>query len=75
VQFNDISLIRGLHTFKAGVEHNQVASSVTFRGFANGRFHLFSSTDGFLNYVNNPNYVECSNGSNWLSASARRERR
>jgi hypothetical protein len=64
VQFNDnISLIRGQHTFKAGVEYNQVASSQTFRGFANGRF-IFSSTNGFLNYVNNPNYVECSNGSN-----------
>ena len=33
----------------------------TFLGFANGRY-IFSSTDGFLNYVRNPNYVECSNG-------------
>src|SRR3984893_13668944 len=62
IQFNDnLSLIKGQHTFKAGVEYNQVASSQTFRGFANGRY-IFSSTAGFLNYVNNPNYVECSNG-------------
>ena len=34
----------------------------TFVGFANGRY-IFSSTDGFLNYTENRNYVECSNGS------------
>ena len=34
----------------------------TFLGFANGRY-IFSSTDGFLNYARNRNYVECSNGS------------
>jgi hypothetical protein len=63
IQFNDnLSLIKGQHTFKAGVEYNQVASSQTFRGFENGRY-IFSSTDGFLNYLKNPNYVECSNGS------------
>ena len=33
----------------------------TFLGFANGRY-IFDSTDGFLNYLRNPNYVECSNG-------------
>ena len=33
----------------------------TFVGFANGRY-IFGSTDGFLNYVRNPKYVECSNG-------------
>ncbi len=62
MQFVDnLSYIWGLHTFKAGVEYNQVASAQTFRGFANGRF-IFSSTDGFLNYLKNSNYVECSNG-------------
>ena len=63
IQFNDnVSWIQGQHTVKAGVEYNQVASSQTFRGFENGRY-IFSSTQGFLNYLNNPNYVECSNGS------------
>jgi hypothetical protein len=63
VQFNDnVSFLRGAHTIKAGVEYNRVNSVQTFLGFANGRF-IFSSTDGFLNYLANPNYVECSNGS------------
>jgi carboxypeptidase family protein len=62
IQLNDnISLIRGKHAFKVGVEANLVKSVQTFIGFANGRY-IFSSTDGFLNYARNPNYVECSNG-------------
>ena len=36
-----------------------MGSSQTFVGFANGRY-IFSSTDGFFNYVRNPaGYVEC----------------
>ncbi|REJ86158.1 MAG: hypothetical protein DWQ30_00640 [Acidobacteria bacterium] len=50
------------HTFKVGVEWNQTAAFQTFIGFANGRF-IFNSTDGFLNYLANPNYIECSDGS------------
>jgi hypothetical protein len=62
IQFNDnVSLLRGAHSIKAGVEYNRVNSIQTFVGFANGRY-IFSSTDGFLNYLRNPNYVECSNG-------------
>ena len=62
VQFNDnITHVWGQHTFKAGVEYNQTAASQTFLGFANGRY-IFGSTDGFLNYLANPHYVECSNG-------------
>jgi hypothetical protein len=62
-QINDnVSFIKGNHLIKAGIEYNRVVSSQTFRGFANGRF-IFTSTDGFLNYAANPNYVECSNGS------------
>ncbi len=62
IQFNDnISLIKGRHAFKAGIEYNGVKSVQTFVGFANGRY-IFSSTDGFLNYARNPRYVECSNG-------------
>jgi hypothetical protein len=62
IQLNDnISFITGRHAIKAGVELNAVKSVQTFIGFANGRY-IFSSTDGFLNYARNPNYVECSNG-------------
>lgn len=62
LQFNDnVSFVLGEHTVKAGVEYNRVNSTQTFIGFANGRW-IFSSTSGFLNYVNNHNYVECSNG-------------
>ena len=61
-QFNDnISLLTGSHAIKVGVEYNRVNSVQTFLGFANGRY-IFGSTDGFLNYARNPNYVECSNG-------------
>jgi hypothetical protein len=62
IQFNDnVSWLRGAHSIKAGVEYNKVDSVQTFVGFANGRY-IFSSTDGFLNYLQNPNYVECSDG-------------
>ena len=62
-QLNDnLSLLRGNHTFKIGVEYNDASAVQTFRGFANGRY-IFGSTDGFLNFARNPNYVECSNGS------------
>src|SRR6266568_5199772 len=50
VQFNDnVSLLRGAHSYKAGVEYNRVNSVQTFVGFANGRW-IFDSTGGFLNY-------------------------
>ena len=59
---NNVSLIKGRHSIKFGVELNRVNSVQTFLGFANGRY-IFSSTDGFLNYARNRNYVECSDGS------------
>ncbi|HET7436553.1 MAG TPA: carboxypeptidase regulatory-like domain-containing protein, partial [Thermoanaerobaculia bacterium] len=63
VQLNEnLSYLLGAHSIKAGAEYNRVNSVQTFLGFANGRY-IFSSTDGFLNYVNNPSYVECSDGS------------
>jgi hypothetical protein len=63
VQFNNnISYLHGAHDMKAGVEFNRVNSVQTFLGFANGRF-IFDSTDGFLNYLHNSHYVECSDGS------------
>jgi hypothetical protein len=58
---NNVSVLRGSHSYKGGVEYNRVNSVQTFLGFANGRY-IFGSTDGFLNYVKNPKYVECSNG-------------
>ena len=62
IQFNEnLSLIKGQHSLKVGVELNAVKSVQTFVGFANGRY-IFSSTDGFLNYARNSRYVECSNG-------------
>ena len=59
---NNVTWLRNKHTIKAGVEYNKTEAFQTFIGFANGRY-IFSSTDGFLNYLNNPNYVECSDGS------------
>ena len=54
IQFNDnISLVKGRHSMKFGVEYNRVHSNQTFRGFQNGRY-IFGSTDGFLNYAQNP---------------------
>jgi hypothetical protein len=62
-QLNDnLSILRDTHAYKAGIEYNDVVSAQTFVGFANGRY-IFSSTDGFLNFARNPNYVECSDGS------------
>ncbi len=63
IQFNDnLSIITGRHAMKFGVEFNRVHSNQTFRGFQNGRY-IFGSTQGFLNYAQNPRYVECSDGS------------
>ncbi|HBL31194.1 MAG TPA: hypothetical protein DD490_30575 [Acidobacteria bacterium] len=68
-QINEnLSLLRGNHSIKAGVEYNDVVSAQTFIGFANGRY-IFSSTDGFLNFARNPNYVECSDGSSSQTGS------
>ena len=69
VQLNEnVSVLRGAHSFKAGLEFNRVNAVQTFEGFANGRY-IFSSTDGFLNYLANPNYVECSNGTSSASGA------
>ncbi len=65
---DNVSLLRGAHSYKAGVEYNRVNSVQTFVGFANGRY-IFDSTDGFLNYLHNPNYVECSDGSSSQSGT------
>ena len=58
---DNVTWARGNHLIKAGGEINQVSSVQTFIGFANGRF-IFSSVNGFKNYVTQGNnYVECSN--------------
>src|SRR2546427_1315283 len=60
-QFLDnVSITRGDHLIKFGAEFNRTATNQTFIGFGNGRV-IFGSVNGFLNYVANPNYVECSN--------------
>jgi hypothetical protein len=64
---NNVTWLRGRHSFKGGFEWNRVVSSQTFLGFANGRY-IFSSTDGFLNYASNPNYVECARGAEFTTS-------
>ena len=60
---DNISVSKGDHLIKAGVEWNRVESVQTFIGFANGRY-IFNSLDGFLNFVAQGNgYVECADGS------------
>ena len=60
---DNISVSKGDHLIKAGGEWNRVESAQTFIGFANGRY-IFSSLDGFLNFVAQGNgYVECADGS------------
>jgi hypothetical protein len=58
---DNFSIVKGNHSIKLGGEWSRVVSKQTFLGFANGIWK-FSSTDGFLNYAANPNYVECSGG-------------
>lgn len=63
LQLNDnVSFLTGNHSLKAGAEYNETEAFQTFIGFANGRF-IFDSTEGFLNYLENPLYVTCSDGS------------
>ena len=57
---DNLSLLRTNHSIKLGFDYNEVTSSQTFIGFANGKF-FFTTIDGFINYYNNPRYVECSN--------------
>ena len=66
----NVTYYKGAHTFKAGVEFNRTVSSQTFVGFVNGRY-IFSSTEGFLNYLNNPNYVECAGGATSQTGTCR----
>jgi len=58
---DNISLSKGSHFFKLGGEYNRVNSVQTFIGFANSRY-IFSGVHGFLSYVADSTYVECSGG-------------
>jgi hypothetical protein len=58
---DNISLVKGNHFFKAGVEYNRVNSVQTFIGFANSRY-IFSSVGDFLSFVADSTYVTCSGG-------------
>jgi Carboxypeptidase regulatory-like domain/TonB dependent receptor len=59
---DNVSIARGSHLFKFGVEWDRTETVQTFIGFANGRM-AFTSVTGFINYVRNGSgYVECSNG-------------
>ena len=68
-QFKDnVSLVWGRHTMKAGAEWMHTLNDQVFRGFFTGRY-LFDSVTGFLRYASpqapggfGPNAVGCSNG-------------
>jgi len=60
---DNVSVLRGDHLFKAGVEYNRTGVKQQFVGFSNGRY-IFDSVDGFMNFVTLGNdYVTCSDGS------------
>jgi hypothetical protein len=65
---DNVSLVSGNHLFKFGGEWNRTGVDQTFRGFGNGRI-AFTSVPGFLSYVANPGYVECSDGSSNTSGA------
>ena len=65
---DNFSYLMGDHSLKAGFEWNDVTSSQTFVGFANGRY-IFNSLQGFQNHVANNNYIECSDGSSNTSGA------
>ena len=69
---NNLSMVKGRHTFKVGGEWLHTLNDQVFRGFFTGRY-LFSSVSGFLRYASpasaggfGPNAVSCSNGS-WVT--------
>src|SRR6266487_1745107 len=58
---DNVSFAKGNHFFKLGGEYNRVNSVQTFIGFANSRY-IFGSVHGFLSYLADSTYVECSGG-------------
>ncbi|HUR32500.1 MAG TPA: TonB-dependent receptor [Vicinamibacterales bacterium] len=66
---DNLTLVRGAHTIKTGVEWLHTNNYQIFRGFFKGRY-LFDSVAGFLRYTSpsapggfGPRTVGCSNGS------------
>jgi hypothetical protein len=66
---DNLSLVRGTHTFKVGGEWMHTLNDQVFRGFFTGRY-LFDGVTGFLRYASpaapggfGPGTVGCSNGS------------
>ena len=66
---DNLSWVRGGHTFKMGGEWMHTLNDQVFRGFFTGRY-LFDSVSGFLRYASpaaaggfGPSTVGCSNGS------------
>jgi hypothetical protein len=56
---DNVSVANGNHFFKFGGEFNRVNSVQTFVGFANSRY-IFSSVNGFLNFVADSTYTDAS---------------
>ena len=66
---NNVSIVRGRHTWKMGGEWMHTLNDQVFRGFFSGRY-LFDSVVGFLRYTSpaapggfGPRTAGCSNGS------------
>ncbi len=66
---DNVSIVRGTHTFKMGGEWMHTFNDQVFRGFFTGRY-LFESVEGFLRYTSpaapggfGPMTAGCSNGS------------
>ena len=61
---DNLSFLVGDHLFKVGGEWNRTQFEQQFIGFAAARY-IFSSVDGFMNYVTQgPSWVECLGGPN-----------
>jgi carboxypeptidase family protein len=56
---DNLSIAKGDHFFKVGGEYNRVNSVQTFIGFANSRY-IFSSVNGFLNFLLDSTYTDAS---------------
>jgi hypothetical protein len=66
---DNVTVVHGAHTIKAGAEWLHTNNAQVFRGFFEGRY-LFDSVAGFLRYASparaggfGPNTIGCSNGS------------
>ncbi len=58
---DNVTISKGRHLFKLGGEFNRTNELQTFIGFSDGRY-IFTDVPGFLQYLANPRFVECSDG-------------